>query len=139
MEIALLFMLSQYFDLMIQAVDYSKYFESSIQGLCHLMLSILYQIHIFDALYFTTDTHLCQLQTQFFPAKPSCIQSCIRTKLSRRTPIKLSRHRLARLWLLSSSHYLGYPMKKLTSYHKGKRPIASNRLLNLTTNSGVQG
>ena len=47
MGIALLFMLSQYFDLMIQAVDYSKYSGFSIRGLRHLMLSILHQIHIF--------------------------------------------------------------------------------------------
>ena len=32
---------------MIQAVDYSKYSGSFIRGFCHLMLSILHQIHIF--------------------------------------------------------------------------------------------
>ena len=61
---------------MIQALDYSKYSESSIRGLCHLMLSILYQIHIFDA----PDTPFWQLQTRLFPAKPLCIQLCIRTE-----------------------------------------------------------
>ena len=47
MGIALLFMLSQYFDLMTQAVDYSKYSGSSIRGFRHLMLRILHQIHLF--------------------------------------------------------------------------------------------
>ena len=56
----------------------------------------------------------------------------------RRTPVKSGRYWPARLWLLSSSHYPGYSMKKLTSHHKGRRPIASNRLLNLTTNRGAQ-
>ena len=134
MGIPLLFMLSQYFDLMIQAVNYSKYSGSSIRDLCHLMLSILHQIHIVD----TPDTHLRQLQTWFFSAKPSCIQSCIKTKPSRRTPVKSGRHWPARLWPLSSSHYPGYSMKKLTFYHKKRRPITSNWLLNLTTNRDVQ-
>ena len=35
-------------------------------------------------------------------------------------------------------HYSDYPMRKLTSYYKGKRSIASNQFLNLTTNSGAQ-
>ena len=131
-------MLFQYFDLMIQAVDYSKYFGSSIQSLCHLILSILYQIHIFDATYLTPDIHLCQLQTRLFPVKPSCIQSCIKTKPSRRILIKPSCYWPAHLQLLSSSQYLGYPIKKLTSHHKRKRPIASNRFFNLTINCGVQ-
>ena len=59
-------------------------------------------------------------------------------KPSRRTSVKPGGHRPTRLWLLSSSYYPGYPMKKLTSHHKGRRPIASNRLLNLTTNRGTQ-
>ena len=59
-------------------------------------------------------------------------------KSSRYTPVKPSHHWPARLWPLSSSHYPGYPMKKLTSHHKERRPIASNRLLNLTTNHGAQ-
>ena len=134
MRIVLLFMLSQYFDLMIQAVDYSKYFGSSIQDFRHLILSILHQIHIVDA----PDTHLCQLWTRLFPDKLSDIQLCIRIKLLRLIPVKPGCYQFARLWLLSSSHYPGYPIKKLTSHHKGKRPIASNRLLKFTTNRGAQ-
>ena len=101
---------------MIQAVDYSKYSGSSIRGLCHLMLSILYQIHIFDASYLTPDTHLRQLQTRLYPAESSCIQSYIRTKPSRRTPVKPGRHRPTRLRPSSSSQYPDYPIRKLTSF-----------------------
>ena len=54
---------------MIQAVDYSKYSEFFIWGFCHLMLSILHQIHIVNAPYFTPDIYPRQLQTRFFPAK----------------------------------------------------------------------
>ena len=123
---------------MIQAVDCSKYSEVSFQGLCHSMLSILHQIYIVNAPYLIPDTHLCQLQTWFFPAKPSCIQLYIKTKPSRHSAVKPGCHWLVRLWPSSSSYYPGYPMKKLTSYHKGKRPIASNRLFKLTTNRGAQ-
>ena len=122
---------------MIQAVDYSKYFGSSIRGFRYLMLNILYQIHIFNAPYLTSDTYLCQFQTRLFPAKPSCIQSCIRTKLLRRTPVMPGCYWLARLWLLSSSQYPGDLMKKLMSHHKERRPIASNQLFNFTTNRDV--
>ena len=55
---------------MIQAVDYFKYSGSYIRGFYHLILSILYQIHIVDA----PDIDLSQLQTWFLPAKPLYIQ-----------------------------------------------------------------
>ena len=97
-------------------LHYSKYSGSSIRGLCYLMLSILHQIHIFNAPYLTPDTHFCQLQTRLFPAEPSCIQSYIRTKPSRRTPVKPGRHRPTRLRPSSSSQYPDYPMRKLTSF-----------------------
>ena len=45
---------------------------------------------------------------------------------------------LPAFWFSSSSHYPGYAMKKLTFHHKGRRPIASKRLLNLTTNRDAQ-
>ena len=37
MKIALLFILSKYYDLMIQVIDYFKYFGLSILGFCHLI------------------------------------------------------------------------------------------------------
>ena len=61
---------------MIQAVDYFKYSGFEIQSLLYLMLNILYQIHIVDI----PDILLSQLQTWIFPAKPLCIQLCIRTE-----------------------------------------------------------
>ena len=51
---------------MIQAMDYSKYSGFSIQGLRHLMFSILHQIHIIDA----PNTPFRQLQTWLFLAEP---------------------------------------------------------------------
>ena len=111
MGITLLFMLSQYFDLMIQAVDYSKYSRFSFLGLCHRDTPQ----RLIDAPYLTPDTHLRQLQTRLFPAEPSCIQSCIRTKPSRRIPVQPGCHWPAHQWPLSSSQYPDYPMRKLTS------------------------
>ena len=134
MGIALLFMLSQYFNLMIQAVDYSKYSGSFIRRVCHWMLSILHQIHIVDVL----DTYLCQFQIRLFPAKPLCIQLYISCKLSRHIFVKSGYHWPARLWFSLFSLYPGYPIKKLTSHYKGRRPIASNWLFNLTTNRDIQ-
>ena len=99
---------------------------------------ILHQIHIVNASYLTLDTHLCPLQTRLFSAELSCIQFCIKTKRSRRTLVKSDRHYPGRLWLSSSNHYLGYPIKKLTFYYKRRRPITSNWLLNLPTNHGAQ-
>ena len=64
--------------------------------------------------------------------------NCIRTKPSRRIPVKLGCHWPTCLWPLSSNHYPGYPMRKLTSYHKERRSIASNRFLNPTTNRSAQ-
>ena len=110
MGIALLFMLSQYFDLMIQAVDYSKYSGFSFLGLRHRDTPQ----RLIDAPYLTPDTHLRQLQTRLYPAKSSCIQSCIRTKPLRRTPVQPGCHWPARQWPLSSSQYPGYSMRKLT-------------------------
>ena len=68
------------------------------------------------------------------PYASNCVSD---PKPSRRTPIKPGRHWPARLWPLLSNYYPGYPMKKLTSHHKERRPIASNRLLNLTINRGA--
>ena len=92
-----------------------------------LMLHILYQIHIF------VNSRLDSSQPS-----PHASNHVSKPKPSRRIPIKPGRHWLARFWPLSSSHYFGYPMKKLTFHHKGRRPIASNRLLNLNTNRGTQ-
>ena len=86
-----------------------------IRGFCHSMLSILHQIYIF----INSRLGLSQLGPHAF--------NCIRTKSSRRTPVKPSRrtpvkpgcHRSTRLWLLSSSYYFSYPMKKLTSITRG--------------------
>ena len=49
MKIAFLFMLSQYFDLMSQALDYSKYSKFFILGFCYLLalqqlINVLYHI-----------------------------------------------------------------------------------------------
>ena len=95
---------------MIQVVDYSKYSGFFILDLCHLMLRILYQIHI---------------SYNSRPGSPSqglyISNYIIRTKSSRRTPVKLSCHWPARLWPLSSSHYPGYQMTKLTSIFTKRR------------------
>ena len=92
-----------------------------------LILYIFYQIHIF-------------VKSRLNSSQPSSHASnCIlEAKSSRRTPVKPGCHWPTRLWSLSSSHYSGNPMTKLTSHHKERRPIASNRLLNLTTNRSAQ-
>ena len=96
------------------SVSYTRY---TLSRLC-----ILYQIHIF-------------VNSRFSSSQPSPYASNhIRTKPSRRTPVKPSHHWPTRLWFLSSSHYANYLIRKLTFYYKGKRPIASNQLLNLITN-----
>ena len=65
--------------------------------------------------------------------------NCVsKSKPSRCTSVKPGCHWPARLWPSLFSYYPDYSMKKLTSYHKKKKPIASNRLLNLTTNHGAQ-
>ena len=87
----------------------------------------IHQIHLF------VNSRLDSSQPS--PHTSNCVS---KPKSLRRIPIKPGCHRPARLWLLSSSHYFGYPMKKLTSHHKEKKPIASNQLLNLTTNHGAQ-
>ena len=92
-----------------------------------LMLRILHQIYIF--INFRLDF------SQLSPHTSNCISE---PKPSRCTSVKLGCHWPARLWFLSSSHYPSYSMKKLTSHHKGRRPIASNRLLNFTINCGAQ-
>ena len=79
------------------------------------MLSILHQIYIMDALYLISNIYFCQLQTRFFLAKSSCIQLCIKTKPSRHILVKSDYYWPACLELLSSSHYFGYLIKKLTS------------------------
>ena len=91
------------------------------------MLRILHQIHIF-------------INSKLGPSQPSLYASnCIsKPKPSRRTSVKPGCHWPARLWLLSSSHYPSNSMTKLTSHHKRRRPITSNRLFNLTTNCGAQ-
>ena len=97
------------------SVSYSRYTFS------------MHQIHLFVNFRLNS--------SQPSPHTSNCIS---KLKPSRRTPVKLDCYWPARLWFLSSSHYPGYLMKKLTSHHKGRRPIASNRLLNLTTNRGAQ-
>ena len=87
----------------------------------------MYQIHL-----------LVNSRLEFSQPSPHASNCVSEQKPSRRTPVKPGCHWPARLWLLSSSHYPGYPMKKLTSHHKRRRLIASNRLLNLTTNCGAQ-
>ena len=88
---------------MIQVMDYFKYSESSIRGLYYSILSILHQIHIFF------NSRLGSFQPSFYAS------NCIKIKLSRRIPIKLGRYWPACFWLLSCSHYLGYPIRKLMS------------------------
>ena len=120
---------------MIQAVDYSKYFGSEVFVIQYsvsytrytlLMLRILNQIYTF-----------VNFRLGFSQPSPHA-SNCIRTKPSRHISVKPGHHRPARFWLLLSSHYPGYLMKKLTSYHKRGKLIASNRLLNLTTNRDAQ-
>ena len=90
---------------MIQAVDYSKYSRSFIQGFCHFMFSILHQIHISlstpdSALPSRALIHLIVYQNQAFKT------------YNRLAWLPLaSRH-----WLSSSSQYPGYPMRKLMSF-----------------------
>ena len=78
-----------------------------IQGLRHSMLSILYQIHIF------VNSWLSSSQPSFHASNR------IKTKLSRRIPVKPGCYWPTRLWPLLSSHYPGYSIKKLTSITKG--------------------
>ena len=99
-------------------VSYTRYTLS--------ILRILYQIYTF------INSRLGSSQPSFYAS------NCIKTKPLRHTPIKPGCHRPTCLWLSSSSHYSGYPMRKLTSYYNKRRPIASNRLLNLITNHGTQ-
>ena len=92
-----------------------------------LMLRILYQIHIF------VNSRLDSSQLS-----PHASNRISKSKLLRHKPVKPGGYWPVRLWPLSFSHYPGYPMKKLTSYHKGRRLITSNRLFNLTTNCSTQ-
>ena len=92
-----------------------------------LMLRILHQIHIF-----------VNSRLDFSQLSPHASNCILEPKPSTYIPVKPSCHWLARLWPLSSNYYPGYPMKKLTFHHKGKRLIASNWLLNFTTNRGAQ-
>ena len=92
---------------MIQTVDYTKYFGFFILGFCHLMLHILYQIYIFYNSRlgsFSRDLHTSNY--------------IIRTKFSRCILIKPDSHQPVHLWLLSSSQYPDYSMKKLTFFTK---------------------
>ena len=93
-------------------------FQSDDSG-CRLF-QILWILHLrpllFEAQYRTPDTHLCQLQTFFYPDESLYIQSCIRTKPSKHIPIQLGCYQPSCQWLLSFSQYLGYLMKKLTSF-----------------------
>ena len=59
MKIALLFMLSYYFDLMIQTLDYSKYSEFFILGFFHHLAFKRY----INTLYIISNTYLLQFQT----------------------------------------------------------------------------
>ena len=88
-------------------MDYSKYFGSSIRGFCYLMLNILHQIYNF-----------VNFRLSSFPPSPNAT-NCIRTKPSRHLLVKPNCHRLICLWPLLSSHYLGYPMRKLMSITRG--------------------
>ena len=72
-----------------------------------LMLRILHQIHTF------VYSRLGSSQPSFHAF------NCIKTKPSRRTSVKPRRHWPTRLWLLLSSHYPSYPMRKLTSMTRG--------------------
>ena len=92
-----------------------------------LMLCILHQIHIF------VNSRLDSSQPS--PHAFNCVSV---PKPLKHTPVKPGCHRPACFWPLLSSHYPSYRIKKLTSYHKKKRPIASNQLLNLTTNCGTR-
>ena len=87
----------------------------------------MYQIHLF--INFKYDSLQPSLYAFYCVSKP---------KLSRSTPVKPVWHWPARFWLLSSSYYPGYPIEKLTSHHKGRRPIVSYRLLILIINRGAQ-
>ena len=91
------------------------------------MLRILYQIHIF-----------VNSRLDFSQPSPHISNYVSELKPSKNTPVKPGCHQLARLWPSSSNHYPGYLIKKLTSYHKGKRAIASNWLLNFITNCDAQ-
>ena len=121
MGIALLFILSLYFDLMIQVVDYSKYFRFFILGLCHLMLRILHQIHI------VYNSKLGSSQPSFHAF--NCISEPSLQDVHPSSPVAISLpafgfcHLATTLTIQWRSWHL----------HKGRRPIASNRLLNLIT------
>ena len=99
MKIALLFILVFWSD----DSGYRLFQILWIQGFYHSMLSILHQIHIF-------------VNFRLGSSQPSLYTSnCIRTKLSRCILVKPDCHWPTCLWPLSSSHYSGYPIKKLTS------------------------
>ena len=91
------------------------------------MLSILHQIHIFF------NSKLGSSQPSFYAS------NCIRTKPSKHTSIKLGCHWPARLLPLSSSHYLGYSMKKLTSITKGESQLRPTGLSALPPTMVLKG
>ena len=77
------------------------------------MLRILHQIHTF------VNSKLGSSQSNFYAS------NCIKTKLSRRIPVKPGRHQSIHLWSLSSNHYPGYLMKKLTFIIRGEGRLHS--------------
>ena len=79
-----------------------------------LMLYILYQIYTF------VNSRLGSSQSSLH------ISNCIITKLSRHISVKLGCHWPTRPWLLSSSHYSGYQMRKLTSITKEEDQLCPN-------------
>ena len=96
-----------------------------------MILSILQQIHIFNTPYLIPNTYLwyfiSYIRYTFFSTLDSALPSrvfmhliAIRTKPSRCTSVKPGYHRFAYLWLTSSTHYPGYPIKKLTSITRGE-------------------
>ena len=128
---------------MIQAMDYFKYSGSSIRGLCHSMLSILHQIHIFDAQYLTPDTHLHQLQIHFFVnSRPGSTQPSPHASNCVSKPSLQDVHPSSLVAIDLPANGLRHLANTLAiqwgswRLHK-RRPVASNRLLNFTTNRGA--
>ena len=115
----LLYYLSQYFDLIIQIVNYSKYSGSKVFVIqCSVfytyippLLRILHQIHIF-------------VNSKLGFSQPIPYASnCIRIKPLKCKPIKPNCHWPTRFWLLPSSYYLSYPMRKLMFIIKGRNQL----------------
>ena len=92
-----------------------------------LMPRILHQIHIFF-----------NFRLGFSQPSPHA-SNCIRTKLLRHISVKSIYHWPARFWLLSSSYYPGYPMKKLTFITRREDQLCPTGLSTLLLTVVFQG